>query len=305
MEELVSVIISSFNAEKYIDETVSSILNQTYKKIELIVVDDGSTDNTLNILGRYSKLQSVRIIRKEHTGNIGKNLNDGIKLSMGNYVCVCGADDVWESHKLEIQCAYLPKYDCISSNASLIDSNNSVLSEVYYDNFKTNVLITLQDLVLNNVIIASTTILKKTIIEECGYFDEKVGNRAEDYYLWLNVAEKYQFYFISECLIRYRKHNNNLSDKSLKDFEELSLRSIELRKKYLNFQQNIKTAARKGIFLEYSRLIKACIAYKEFSRLLFFSKGARQFIDRKISLKYFKLLLYPIIRLSIYTIIRK
>lgn len=295
MNDIISVVISTYNAEAFIEETIISVLAQSYENIELIVVDDGSQDRTLQILEKLQSSNSFTIIKNSHTGNIGQNLNIGIAESKGKYVCVCGGDDVWNPDKLLKQSEYLSDYDCITSNAAIIDSNSNIIKEKFNEFISQNRELTLDELLFSNSIVASSVIVKKSLFYECGFFDEEFGNRAEDYFLWLNIASKYPIFYIANCLVRYRMHNKNLSRKSFEDIELLSLRTIDLKRKYLNFGGSTSSAARDGILYEYSRLIKICIEYNKLEKASFHSRNARKFIVRKVSLKYIKYFLFPVV----------
>ncbi len=301
MSDLISIVISTYNAEAYIEETLISILAQTYHNIELVVVDDGSSDGTLQILEKYQALRKITIIKNSHTGNIGQNLNIGITESKGKYVCVCGADDVWNPDKLSKQSEYLSVYDCVTSNATIIDSKSNIIKEKFNEAISQNRALTLDELLFSNCIVASSVIVKKSLLCECGFFDEEFGNRAEDYFLWLNIASKYPIFYITNCLVRYRLHNENLSRKSFEDIEQLSLRTIDLKKKYLSYGGQTGSAARDGILYEYSRLINLCIENEKLEKASFHSKSASQFIIRKISIKYMKYFFFPlIVRISVF-----
>ena len=305
MNKLVSVVISTYNAAEYIEDMINSVLYQTYSNLELIIVDDGSTDNTLQILKKYEYFKNVVLFKKEHSGNIGKNLNYGIKKSKGFYVCVSGADDVWELNKINEQLAYMSEYKCVSSNASIIDTEGNNLSEKYFCNFYNNKELHLEDILLFNYIIASTVLIEKNILDLCGYFDEVVGNRAEDYYLWLKISEYFPILFINKSLVKYRKHNLNISNKSLKDINLLSIRSIELREKYLLYKNPYSKAATNGILMEYSQIIKYLINVKEYSLATDKAKLARKYINNKYSIKYIKYLVIPLIIRFYYSIFRR
>lgn len=117
MEPVVSVIITNYNYEKYLMEAIESVLNQTYQKLELIIVDDGSTDNSFKILDTYEKRfpLKIRVVRKENGGQ-GSAFNMGMELANGEIIAFLDADDYWYPTKLETIIPYHINFDCVQHN---------------------------------------------------------------------------------------------------------------------------------------------------------------------------------------------
>lgn len=248
---LVSVVMTTYNVEKYIEETLNSIFNQTYKNIEVIIIDDGSTDKTLEIISRFKK-KNIIVEKRLHTGNIGKNLNDCIKKSNGDIIAIMGADDIWYPEKTDVQVGFLNEYNFVCSDKNIIDGNSKIISRG--DNLKRNEL-NLCTLLFRNEILASSLIGFKKNFIECGLFDEEIGNRSEDYSLWLKIAEKYPIKYVKSVLVGYRIHGNNLSIRSFEDVSSVLNRNIELISEYLHHNDTkVRKAAKSGIAAIYNRL---------------------------------------------------
>jgi len=206
---LVSVIIPVYNQEKYIQECVESVINQDYKKIEIIVVDDGSTDGTADILKSFG--DQIKYIRQENQGPAA-SVNTGIKTSKGSLICWFGSDDVYMTNKISEQVDFLLKEPSISiaySDYIMIDSNGSKLMDVQvpYPPFEQFA----RSLLIRNFINGSTVIMRKECIDAVGDYDETL--RADpDGDMWFRMLKHgYRFGHISKPLVKYRWHSSNVS----------------------------------------------------------------------------------------------
>ena len=310
---MVSVICSVYNTEKYINEAIDSILNQTYKDLEIIVIDDGSTDSTVNCLSKYCELPNFKLIKREHTGNVGKLLNDCVRISQGKYIAIMGADDLWLPHKLEFQMPFVDSYGMVCSNSYVLNEGNemyNVLSKYSFDfilgknpkqtvdrilinDFKEDADITLADLVEFNYIIAASVIMRKEIMLKTGGFEESLGIRGEDYVLWLNVAEINKIKFINEPLVRYRIHGDNLSLNSFNERLEMLKRTINIRSDFVNHQDiSVSKGAINGIFKIRLEITKLYLINKHYISARKNLKQVLKLYKNKFSLRYLKYLIY-------------
>lgn len=115
-EELVSIIVPVYNAEKYIEETIKTVLNQTYANWELLFIDDCSIDNSKTIIKKYTKKDSrIQYYKQSENAGPAEARNRGIDLAKGKYICFLDADDLWDNNKLEVQINFMKQKDCAFS----------------------------------------------------------------------------------------------------------------------------------------------------------------------------------------------
>lgn len=258
---VVSIIIPVYNAQDYLEECLDSALNQTYDKIEVIAVNDGSTDRSLDILEKYSN--KIKIISKEN-GGTASALNLGIKNMNGEWFKWISADDVLYPNAIKelIDAAKLlpnRKY-ILYSNYDIIDSHGKIVdrkTEPNYnelDSFSMNVI--LLDHFVGN---GTTSLIHKSIIDEFGMFNETIGYK-EDYELWLryNVLYNCGLHLVPKNLAKYRVHKKQLTKENvaISLFQSNTIRKYildklapEERKKYvkaLNEYQKTKPLASRG-----------------------------------------------------------
>lgn len=200
VKPLVSVIIPVYNAAKYVEEAIESILNQTYSPIEIIAVNDGSTDNSAEVLAAYSN--RIQIISSTNKG-IGAARNLGISKSQGRFLAFLDADDYWELNKLEIQMQEF------ASNPSL---------DIVYCSFKEFLSPDMTSEMMEKRIlkpaamsgaVAGTSLVKKTAFDKVGLFSEhwKTG----EYIDWYARAKEQNLILshIDNCLYHRRSHSDN------------------------------------------------------------------------------------------------
>ena len=203
-----------YNTEKYLEECLESALNQAYNEIEIIAVDDGSTDNSLNILKKYS--DKIKIISKEN-GGTASALNAGIKNMKGEWFKWLSADDIlYPNAVLElINAAKLlsnKKY-ILYTNYDIIDSQGEIIDQMIEPNYNKldsfNVNVILLDHFIGN---GTTSLIHKSIIDEFGMFNETIGYK-EDYELWLryNLLYNCHIHLVPKNLAKYRVHKKQLS----------------------------------------------------------------------------------------------
>ncbi len=216
-KHLVSVIIPAFNSGKFIRETIESVLNQTYNNFEIIVVDDGSTDDTISIL-KNLELNDKRLTyyQIEHSGRPAVPRNFGIKKSNGELIAFLDADDIWVKNKLEKQLTEFkkhPDYIFIYSmsvtfgDVNLFSKNYEVLPLLHKAvKNKTDLL------KIGNTITCSSVLVKKEALLKVSGFDEDENLKAvEDYDLWIRLSEFGTFGFIPKILTYYRVHKSQSS----------------------------------------------------------------------------------------------
>lgn len=202
----VTVVIPTYNRADFLAEAVDSVLNQTWKDLEILVVDDGSTDRTREVMARYGK--RLKYFYKKNEGPSSAR-NVGIREAMGTYVAFLDSDDVWDPEKLSIQMEFMrkhPEIKLVCTDSCEIDSSESREGKL-----KRDLMGSLFSLLYSNSFIRTSTVLmNKACFQEVGYFDERYQS-AEDYDVWLRVARRYPIAYLSRPLVRYRKHEGNVS----------------------------------------------------------------------------------------------
>lgn len=210
-----SVVIPAFNAEKFVLETLNSVVNQTFGNYEIIVVDDGSTDNTYRITKEFLDAENVnyRIIKHEKNRGIGAARNTGIKNSKGKYIAFLDADDIWYKYKLQ------KVYEVLSKNPNVniachdeyLVVDGKIVDKLKCGPFVDNMYEKL--LFEGNCLSTSATVVEKDKLIEVGLFSEDLSfNGVEDYELWLRLAKLgCYFYFLHEVLGEYRMRTSSIS----------------------------------------------------------------------------------------------
>ena len=183
----VSVIIPTFNHSIYITKCIESVLNQTYKNIECIIINDGSTDNTEEILISLKKIYPSLIIKSKDNGGLSSARNAGILTSTGELICFLDSDDYWLPCKVQNQVESILKgFDCVFSGYKFVDEN---YIETESNEFVSNTL-TYFDFIERNPIIgsASSIMIRKTCINKIGFF--KINLRSlEDLDYWFRLFQ--------------------------------------------------------------------------------------------------------------------
>lgn len=233
---LVSVLIPSYNHAKYIGETIDSIINQTYKNIELIVIDDGSTDNSVEVLTNLSEKYNFILIVRENKG-VSATMNQGIQLSKGKYFTSCASDDKFDLTKIEKQVHFMennPQY-AISFTDRIKFYENGIYRKITNKSFHSGYLF--NDLIsLKYYITAGSIMGHKKIYKEVGFYDTNLA--VEDLDIILRIAKKYQIGYINEFLVYYRSHLGNTVN-NVEKMEEESKKILDKWKNEENYTTGI------------------------------------------------------------------
>ena len=235
-ENLVSVIIPTYNRSDLIKETINSVLNQTHKNFELIMVDDGSTVNTKTVIESF-KDNRIKYILQKHHGLPAVARNNGLKVAIGEYIAFLDSDDIWLPNKLEKQIESLKK----NPEILLVSSNGFILSvKIAWVilPLKFNKRITFKELMKRLVILNSSVLLKRSVIDSIGLLDENPKLRGiEDYDYWLRILKfkDKSILLLKDALIKYRSHESSISETSSLLYKYKSY--FEICKKYSDLDQ--------------------------------------------------------------------
>jgi glycosyltransferase involved in cell wall biosynthesis len=234
---LISVIITSYNSEKFIEEAVISVLDQTFQNFEIIIVDDQSTDSTSGIVKKISARDDrIKFHSISHSGKPSTVRNYGIALAKGDYVAFLDGDDIWEKYKLEEQVNSIKKNpDAVLVYSAAVTMGTNIFLPSY------EVLPLLHKAAKNkndlirkgNSIPLSTVVVQKKFLDKAGRFDEDPELKIEDFDLWLRLGEFGYFIFLPYIHAYYRIHPDQFSS----DWEEK-----KKRLEYLSRKRGLKLA---------------------------------------------------------------
>lgn len=275
-EPLVSAIIPTYNRAELVSQAVHSVLNQTYKRIEIIVVDDGSTDNTSEVLKKYEG--RIKYIYQER-GERSKARNKGFRCSGGNYIAFLDSDDLWLPTKIEKQVQVLDNkrdVDVVYTGVQFIDrKGNPYSGEIYWDAPKRQVLY--EDLMTNNIVTGTTSsvMMRRTCLEKVGLFDEMM-NTCEDLDLYRRLAQYYNFHKIELPLVKFRIHGGNTQNNAS---ETAKGWEITIKKLSQDTPPNYEYYKNEAIIKILFRI--ATLYWQDRQPYSFFSFCAKSLFDRK------------------------
>jgi glycosyltransferase involved in cell wall biosynthesis len=247
----VSVVIPAYNAALYLRQALDSVLAQTIRDIEVVVVDDGSNDETPRILAEYAP--SVRTIRQENAG-VATARNRGIAASSGRYVAFLDADDAWRPNKLERQLLVLANEGGPRAAYTAIAVVDGGLGPTAYP-WRPGRRARPEDLLLEGNVIGgpSTVLCERSLLQEAGGFDPTFSLCA-DWELWIRLSAIADFAYLDEPLTLYRRHPGNMS-RTVSVLEEESVRL--LRKAYAQPRLSKRLLEQKGQVFGHNYMVLA------------------------------------------------
>lgn len=207
MEELVSVIMPSYNTARFIKETIESVLEQTYSNWELIIVDDCSTDNTDKVVSEYLKDERIRYIKNEKNSGAAISRNRALREAKGKWIAFLDSDDLWEADKLEKQIGFMKSNGCHFSYTNYVE-----IDEESTPNGKsvTGPKRITKHGMYNYCWMGCLTVMYDA--EAVGLIQIKDIRKNNDYAMWLKVCKKAECYLLDETLAKYRKRSGSISN---------------------------------------------------------------------------------------------
>ena len=212
MEDLISIVTPVYNAEKFLNDTINTVLNQTYQNFELLLVNDCSTDESVDIIKKY-KDKRIKLINNKINSKAAKTRNNGIKEAKGRYICFLDADDLWDKEKLEKQIKFMKEKNCAFSFTGYEFAN-----EEGKPNGKK---VFIPEKISYKQALKNTTIWTSTVMFDMNKLSKDdiympVVDRGQDTATWWKVLKKIDYaYGLNEILSFYRRTNNSLSSNKI------------------------------------------------------------------------------------------
>ncbi|MCH7818603.1 MAG: glycosyltransferase [Candidatus Marinimicrobia bacterium] len=203
---LVTVYITNRNYGKYLRESIKSVLDQTLQDFELLIIDDGSVDESKEILKDYEDLQDVFVIYQQNKG-LNSTANVALKLARGKYIIRLDADDYFDKNALEVMTSYLEKdkkLSLIFPDYYLVDESGNILSHMQRHNFDNT--LSLKDRPAHG----ACTLIRRKILSSLGGYDESFSMQ-DGYDLWLGIIKDHLVTNVNLPLFYYRQHEKSLS----------------------------------------------------------------------------------------------
>jgi teichuronic acid biosynthesis glycosyltransferase TuaG len=223
-KDKVSLITPAYNSSRYIDKTIRSVVAQTYQNWEMLIVDDGSNDETVSIVEAWNAKDSrVKLFRNGKNLGQGKSRNRAIKEANGRYIAFLDSDDLWHPHKLEVQIFAMLEFGSAFSHTSFGYINDEG-EEIKKSLITSDESVTYDYLLKHTEISCLTTIYDAKVLGKMYMPDIR---RSQDYVLWLSILKRTNSLPIKEVLAFYRLHENNISKNK---FKKITLHWKVLRK---------------------------------------------------------------------------
>lgn len=208
MKDLVSIIIPVYNAERFIDETINTVLDQTYTNWELLLVNDCSTDNSVKLIQKYLKDERIKLINNKVNSKAAISRNNGINETRGRYICFLDADDLWDKEKLEKQVKFIKEKNCAFTftGYEFADENGKPNGKKVF----IPETITYKQALKNTTIWTSTVMFDMTKLSKEDIYMPNV--KSEDTASWWSILKKIdKAYGLNEILSFYRRTEGTLS----------------------------------------------------------------------------------------------
>jgi len=260
-KNLITVLINSYNGEKTIYQAIKSALSQTYKNYIILIIDDASSDNTVNLIKKF-KNKKIKLYRNKKNIGLGKSRVLAQSKIRSEYVCILDQDDTWNKNKIKNQLKLFlkdKKVGLVATGYKLIDENNKIISleNTYYD--KKNFINYLSS---KNIFAHSTIMYRTKYAKSVGWYSNKLMY-AQDYDLTIKILEKYEFRFLKNFLANIRINPKSMTRSKIFQIniinEELTILkkirtiyNLNIRNFIKNYYQYLKTKIK--LFLYYLKV---------------------------------------------------
>ncbi len=229
-QELVSICVPIFNRQNFLVDSIKSIQNQTYQNIEIILVDNNSTDRSYElILENFSNIENISIYKNNENIGYNQKYNKCIDLAKGKYIGIFHSDDIYDKNivkksidlissneRIGFVCSYGERININGEITGKFDIPSQLLKKKKFNFDFEEVFLTMLE--IGNVITTSTVITKKEVYKEIGNFDNSFKASA-DYDLWLRILRKYKLGVVNEKLVKWREHKEQISEYTIRNWQ--------------------------------------------------------------------------------------
>lgn len=213
-KNIISIITPVFNSQPYIDRTIKSVISQSYKNWELILIDDSSKDNSVNIISKYLGDKRIKLIKLKKNGGPGYCRNLGLKYSKGKFICFLDSDDIWKKDKLKIQSNFMIRNNIFFSSSNYLPFS----ANKKYRVVKPKSVYNFETFINDTAICTSSMMIKKNILKNIVF---RKNYKFDDYIFKCMVLKKTKCANIQKTLVKYRMRDNSLSSKKLLIFMDV------------------------------------------------------------------------------------
>lgn len=241
---MVSVIMATRNGARFLNQAIESVLRQTFRDFEFLIVDDASTDETQAIVGKLGDTR-IRLLKNRRPLGLTRSLNRALRQARGNYAARIDDDDVWvEPEKLERQVAFLEQHPGVG----MCGAQHIVIDEQGKELYRLHVPLTdreiRQELLRRNVFAHSGVLLRKSALAQVGLYDEQL-HYTQDYELWLRIGRRFQLRALPDASVKQRVNLSGVtSQKRLQQWGAQIQSAWKYRNAYPGFSANLPVYAR-------------------------------------------------------------
>jgi len=249
---IISVILPTYNRGNVISRAIESVLCQTYKNIELIIIDDGSFDNTEEVISKYK--DDIKYIKQDNAGASSAR-NNGIRQSQGEYIAFLDSDDQWECNKLQLQYEFFASNDvALVSTDSKTYFEDGSLKKISTRKLVNKSIKSFEDVFMHPYLGTPTVMVKKSVILDEGGFDETLRT-AEDIDLFLRISSHNKIGYINKKLVNIYLSSDGLSTglDSYEDNIKVLNKTLDNNSSYFNDKRNVVNEVMSKLYVSYSR----------------------------------------------------
>lgn len=240
----VSIALCTYNGQKFLGKQLDSLVGQTYQNLELIIVDDNSTDETHKILSDYARrFQFIQVYQNEFNLGFVKNFEKAVKFCDGDFIAISDQDDIWELNKIETLINEIEDNDLVYHGSLFINENDKPIQDLKLSD-KTNLYSNQSNLyfLFNNSISGHASMFKKELLEYALPFDERF---YYDWWLAFVASSIGKIKYVDKLLVKYRQHNHNISGilaEKIKDKSKFGNKYFDFDLAWIEFLSRFKQA---------------------------------------------------------------